>query len=261
MHVVEEMISLSSLIKSQFTNKKDNDKQPIAVQTIAELLNEKYKTNVEPEISQQASYLLQTSKKEAEQIIQSALAEKSKIAEQIVQERNAWIQEKEQLFEQVKLEGYAEGLELGRQEAWKQYQANIEESQRIINLAKKDYDEKVQSSEETILALSIKLAEKVISTKLLESRENFLPLVKQALNEVKEYENIKIYVHPTSYELLLSQKDELNLLVTNDTDISIYANAELEVNDCFIESAFGRIDISVDTQLQQLKKQLTELLS
>jgi flagellar assembly protein FliH len=260
LHVVEEMISLSSLIKSQFTNKRENDKQPIAVQAISELLKEKYKENVDPEMSQQASYLLQTSKNEAEQIIKTALAEKSRIAEQIEQERNAWIREREQLFEQVRLEGYAEGLELGRQEALKQYQANIEEAQRIIDLANKDYDEKVQSSEETILALSIKLAEKVISTKLLESRENFLPLVKQALNEVKEYENIKIHVHPTSYELLLSQKEELNLLVTNDTDISIYANAELEVNACFIESAFGRIDVSVDTQLQQLKKQLIELL-
>jgi flagellar assembly protein FliH len=42
--------------------------------------------------------------------------------------------------------------------------------------------------------------------------------------------------------------------------MNIYANAELNVNDCFIESAFGRIDISIDTQLQQLKKQLLQLL-
>jgi flagellar assembly protein FliH len=48
--------------------------------------------------------------------------------------------------------------------------------------------------------------------------------------------------------------------MTNDTDISIYASAELNVDDCYIESAFGRIDVSIDTQLKQLKNQLLQLL-
>jgi flagellar assembly protein FliH len=48
--------------------------------------------------------------------------------------------------------------------------------------------------------------------------------------------------------------------MTTDTDVSIYANAELNADDCYIESAFGRIDISIDTQLQQLKNQLLQLL-
>jgi flagellar assembly protein FliH len=254
------MILLSRLIKSQYTYKNDNDKQPIAVQALQELLNEKYKNSNEPEISQQTSYIIQTAKEEAEKLIQSALAEKTGIVQQIDYERSAWEQERVQLFEQARQEGYAEGLELGRQEALRQYQAHIEESERIVDLAKKDYDETVQSAENTILALSIKLAEKVIGSKLHESPEIFLPLVKLGLNEVKEYENIKIHVHPSFYQLLLSQKDELQSLVTNNTDMNIYANAELNVNDCFIESAFGRIDISIDTQLQQLKKQLLQLL-
>ncbi|MGM0873666.1 MAG: flagellar assembly protein FliH [Bacillota bacterium] len=251
---------MSKLIKSQYTFKNDNDIQPIAVQAIKVLLNEKYKNSNEQELSKETSYIIQTAKEEAEQMIQSALTEKTAIAQQIDYERAAWEQEREQLFEQARQEGYAEGLELGRQEALRQYQAYIEESQRIVDLAKKDYDETVQSAEDAILSLSIKLAEKVIGSKLHESAENFLPLVKLGLNEVKEYENLKIHVHPSFYEFLLSQKDELQSLVTNDKNMNIYANAELNVNDCYIESAFGRIDIGIDTQLQQLKKQLLQLL-
>jgi flagellar assembly protein FliH len=254
------MILLSRLIKSQYTNKNDNVKQPIAVQTIQVLLKENYKNSQDPIASEQAAYIIQTAKAEADQIIQAALTDKKEILLHIDHERGAWEQERERLFEQVRQEGYAEGLELGRQEALRQYQSHIVESQRIVDLAMKDYNETIQSAEDAILSLSIKLAGKIIAAELNESPERFLPFVKQGLNEVKEYENIKIHVHPSYYELLLSQKDEIKSLVTNDTDINIYANAELNANDCYIESAFGRIDISVDTQLQQLKKQLLQLL-
>ncbi|WP_338786618.1 flagellar assembly protein FliH [Metabacillus sp. FJAT-53654] len=250
---------MSRLIKVQYY-KNDNDKQPIAVQGLEVLLNEKYKHINDPETDMHASYIIQTAKEEAEQLIQSAQAEKTRLQQQIENDRRAWEQEHEQLYEQVRQEGYAEGLELGRQEALRQYQGYIEDSQRIVDMAKKDYDETIQSAEDTILSLSIKLAEKIIAAKLAESPDKFLPLIQQGLNEVKEYENIKIHVHPSYYELLLSHKDELKLLVTNDTDISIYASAELNVDDCYIESAFGRIDVSIDTQLKQLKNQLLQLL-
>ena len=254
------MILLSKLIKSQNTIKDDNEKQPIAVQAIQELLKDKYKDIDEPAITIKTSHMIQTAKEEAEKIRQSVLADKTRILQQIEDEQKTWEQEKEQLYEQVRQEGYAEGLELGRQEALKQYQTNIEESQRIIDLAKKDYDETIQQSENTILLLATKIASKIIATKLDESSEDFLSVVMGGLAEVKEYENIKIHVHPSHYDFLLSQKDELKLLLTNEMDISIYANVELESDGCFIDSAYGRLDISIDTQLKQLKDQLMQLI-
>ncbi len=252
------MILLSRLIKSQFTNHHD-DKKTIAVQQLQLFMQDKV-TQDDPELLKESSYIIQTARVEAEKIIQSAHEESSRIKQQIDGERNEWHQEREQLVEQAMQEGHAEGLELGRQEALRQYHAHIEESKRMIDMAKHDYDEVIQSAENTILELSIKVAEKIISSKLVDSQENFLPLVKKGLLEVKEYENIKIHVHPCYYELVLSQKDELKTLVTNDTDLYVYANAELNEQDCFIESAFGRIDLSIDTQLEQLKKQLLDLL-
>jgi len=253
------MILLSRLIKSQYTNHQ-KEKEKIVVQTIKTLLQEKMNEN-DPELVMKSSLIIQSAKDEADKIIQKAMEDSSIIQQQLEFEKNNWEQERDHFIEQARQEGYAEGLELGRQEALRQYQSTIEESNRIIDLAKNDYDEKIQSSENAILELSIKIAEKIISTKLTESPDHFLPLIKKGLSEVKEYEHIKIHVHPLFYELVLSQKDELRTLVTNDTDFNIYANAELNEHDCFIESAFGRIDISIDTQLEQLKKHLIDLLA
>ncbi|WP_226528284.1 flagellar assembly protein FliH [Metabacillus niabensis] len=249
---------MSRLIKSQYTNHHEERKK-IAVQTIHTLLQDKLNEN-NPEILKEASFIIQSAKNDADQMIQKAMEESSIIQQQIQFEKSNWDQEHEQLIEQAKQEGYAEGLELGRQEALRQYQSTIEESNQIIELSKRDYDEKIQSAENAILELSIKIAEKIIAAKLFESPNHFLPLVKKGLNEVKEYEHIKIHVHPLYYEFVLSQKDELRTLVTNDTDFYIYANAELNEHDCFIESAFGRIDVSIDTQLEQLKRKLLDLL-
>ncbi|MGQ4664619.1 flagellar assembly protein FliH [Metabacillus halosaccharovorans] len=249
---------MSRLIKSQYTNHHEGGKK-IAVQTISTLLQDKLNEN-NPEILKEASFIIQSAKNDADQMIQKAMEESSIIQQQIQFEKSNWDQEHEQLIEQAKQEGYAEGLELGRQEALRQYQSTIEESNHVIDLSKRDYDEKIQSAENAILELSIKIAEKIIAVKLSESPNHFLPLVKKGLNEVKEYEHIKIHVHPLYYEFVLSQKDELRTLVTNDTDFNIYANAELNEHDCFIESAFGQIDVSIDTQLEQLKKQLMDLL-
>lgn len=252
------MILLSRLIKSQYTNHHEEGKK-IAVQTIRALLQDKQKEN-DPELVSQSSFIIQSAKNEAEQMINAAMEESSIIHQQIQFEKNNWEQEREHLIEQARQEGYAEGLELGRQEALRKYESTIEEANRIIELAKCDYDEKIQSAENAILELSVKIAEKIIVAKLTESPDHLLPLVKKGLNEVKEYEHIKIHVHPHFYELVLNQKDELRTFLTNDTDFNIYANAEINEHDCFIESAFGRIDLSIDTQLEQLKKQLIDLL-
>ncbi|TXC91960.1 flagellar assembly protein FliH [Metabacillus litoralis] len=254
------MILLSRLIKSHFTRNTQDGRQ-ISVQTLQDILSDKYKDVHDPEVSLQTSLIIQSANEEANRILKEAIEEKTRIMEQISHEKSSWEVEREQIYELTRQEGYAEGIELGRQESLKQYESIIFESQRIVDLAKSEYDEKIQMSENEILSLAIKVAEKVLNSTLVNDPESFLPIVKKALLEVKDYENIKIHIHPAYYEFVISRKNEIQALVTNSTDINIYANAELNETDCFIESAYGRIDISIDTQLDQLKKQLIEFLN
>lgn len=254
------MILLSRLIKSHFTRNNQDGRQ-ISVQTLQDILSDKYKEVQDPEITLQSSLIIQTANDEAKRLVQEAVEEKTRIMEQLTLEKSSWEEEREQIFEMARQEGYSEGIELGRQESLRQYESIITESQKIVDIAKLNYDEKIQLAENEILNLSIKVAENILNSTLNNTPESFLPIVKKALLEVKDYENIKIHVHPAFYEFVLAQKNELQSLVTNSTDINVYANAELDENDCFIESAYGRIDISIDTQLEQLKKQLTEFLN
>ncbi|APH05259.1 flagellar assembly protein FliH [Bacillus weihaiensis] len=253
------MILLSKLIKSQYA-RENKEKTPISIINIQEILNDRLKEKIDPEIQKQSTFLIDQAKIEADAILQEAHAQKDKILREIESHQLAWVNERQQQVEEARQEGYAEGVELGRQHAISQYEGLIQETQRIIELSKEDYQERIQSAENEILLLSTRIAEKILQVTLEENKENFLPFIKKGLNEVKEYEHIKIHVNPSYYEYLLSRKEELQVLMTNQKDIYIYPNAELSEHGCMIESEFGRIDVSIDTQLEQLKKQLLDLV-
>lgn len=252
------MILLSRLIKSIFTN--EQEKKEIKIKTLHVFNHDGENEEINEGISYRATEFIESAKMEAEQILQSAREKQDELMKQLEHERSLWIEERALLVEEAKREGYVEGREIGRNEALAEYEDIISHSRSIVDRSQKDYIEKIESAEETILQLSLKVAEKVMATKLTENPHDFLHIVKQVLKEVKEYENIKIHVHPTKYELVLNQKNELMSILTNETDLFIYANEEAEENSCYIESPYGRIDASIDTQLVELKQQLIELL-
>ena len=74
-----------------------------------------------------------------------------------------------------------------------------------------------------ILELAIKVAEKIIETKIEEQSKTFLPIVKRQLKKQKIIAEIQLHVHPVHYEDLLEQKEELRRpIFTKDTDLFIY---------------------------------------
>jgi flagellar assembly protein FliH len=67
-------------------------------------------------------------------------------------------------------------------------------------------------------------------------------------------------VNPSRYSFLLSRKDELIALFPREVDFYIYPDEDLLEEACLIESANGRIDASVDSQLDEIKNKLIDLL-
>lgn len=251
------MILLSNVIKAPFTKTDPNNKKMIEVknyflkQTDAPVPNDE-RENVQKMI-EQAKREAQLIQKEAEQYYHS-------VKQQILQEQEHWQMEKQQLIAAAQQEGYEAGFAQGKEEALHRYQELINEAKRIVETANGQFYEQIEAANETILLIGLKVAERILGEKLAENGEHFLSLVKRAMKEVREQSEVKIYVHPLYYEMLVQQKDELKAVFNQPTDIFIYPDEQLQENGCMIETPFGRIDASVDTQLQQIKQQLLERL-
>jgi flagellar assembly protein FliH len=255
------MISLSRVIKSSFANTTLEEKRVIGIQNLrlSRDDSEEYEVDM-TNLHVEAEAIIQEAKHKAEQILAKAQLELENTQAEIHNQKLHWESEKQHLYSLAKEEGRALGLEEGRHEGLEQYKSLIAEARDIIHLSKIEHTSLIESSEETILKLGVRVAEKIVNKQLAENQEEFLMIVKRAIKEVSEYTQIQIHVHPRYFELLLNQKEELKNLFNKETDISIFPNEELSETGCMIESSFGRIDASVDSQLIEIKNKLLSLL-
>ncbi|WP_051353105.1 flagellar assembly protein FliH [Thalassobacillus devorans] len=194
--------------------------------------------------------------KEAELETEKKLKEAEKIIEQ---QRLAWEQEKVDLTESARKEGFNAGHREGRQLAYQEAEIHINQSRQVVDQAREDYRQIIESSETAILEIALRIAEKIMKHQLTEKPEKFLPIVKEVIAEVQDQPEIVISVHPDQYALVLAQKDELEVLTSGKTILTIYPYAELEPFSCKVESPFGSIDASIDSQLSELRKQLLQI--
>lgn len=262
MPAVGEMISLSRVIKSHFTKADREEQKVIRLQTLSLLQGNDDKGFITEydRTHQDAQVIIEEAKQNAEKINLDAKEQFDQIQQQIKDEKQAWVQEKQKLFAAAQQDGYEAGFNNGLQVGSEQYKQAIQEANHIISKAKEEYAEHIQSSEETILKLGMKVAEQILQIQLSENDDRFLELVKKAVREVREYSNIQIHVHPNYYEVVVKQKAELISLFNKEIDIYICPNEELEETSCIIESSFGRIDASVDSQLTVIREKLLEFL-
>lgn len=252
------MISLSRLIKSQWATQNSEDKKVISIRVLETLTRNLDEDDVEVEVNPKE--MLEQARSEADSILQDARLQADHLRNDLEQERLYWEQQKIEIAEAAKSEGFTQGLEEGRQQGYTECLDLINFSKTVVDSSKQDYLNKIESAEKTILHLGVKVAEKIIGLKLEEDEETFLAVVKRALKEAREYREIRLHVDPKYYDLLLSQKEELLAIFPLETDLYIYPDDEIQENGCMIESANGRIDASIDSQLQELKQKLLELL-
>lgn len=255
------MILLSRLIKHSFSyepaeiNKKRIELKPIYFKDRDQ--DDEHEISLE----QQSQELLQVAQLKAEQMIQQAENEAAKLMEEINTQKNQWLIEKDELKKAAYEEGLQQGLEDGRKMGHAEYVQLIDEAKHVVATSKEAFNDHLESAEHVILALAIESAEKIIQAILQEDEKKFLPLVKSAVKEAKEFKEIHVHVHPSKYEMIIADKDEIEAILPTHVQCYIYPNEELEQFGCRIESDYGRIDASIGSQLIELKKQLSNLLN
>lgn len=202
---------------------------------------------------EQAKQQLHSVEKQREKLI-------SELHEEIGREKEEWEKLKQEEMERIQKEGYESGFQAGKQESLAQYSHLIDEANALTERATDEYYEKIKQYESTVIQLAMQVSEKILNDKLLDEPKSFVPIVKAAIQDLKENYSYSIYLHPDNYDIVLNQKEELYELVDEKSTISLYIDNEIDVNSCLIEHSSGRIDASVDTQLKEIKRALTQLM-
>ncbi|PRP54850.1 flagellar assembly protein FliH [Bacillus halotolerans] len=244
---------MSNIIKQESSFSPQQERRKLSLQEVRIDHLHLLQTEENPEA------LMARIKEEADRISEQANSQREDIRRQIEQEKNDWAAEKQQLIEEAKTEGFEQGVALGRAEALQQYAELINQANSITEMSRKAVEDKLEDASGEIVELAVALAKKVWQQKS-DDKEAFILLVKQVVNEVKEYDDISIYVDPYYYETVFQHKDEIQQLLYKECRLGLYADEKAEKGSCYIETPFGRVDASIDTQLMQLKHKLLTAL-
>ncbi|MFD2044101.1 flagellar assembly protein FliH [Ornithinibacillus salinisoli] len=179
---------------------------------------------------------------------------------QIENEKQNWENEKQKHMELAKQKGYEVGFSQGKEEGLEEFKSLIAQANEIIQSATSDYHATIEKSEDAIVEIAVDVAEKILKKQLHDNPETFLPIVTDAIKSLKDKSLISIYLHPKNYEHVLHQKNELKRIIDSKADLTIQVDDTASEESCVIEHPFGKIDASIDTQLNQIRNVLYEVV-
>ncbi len=256
------MILLSRIIKSEWIGQARSAAQTIKIKPLsAEKTDESGEAlTVIPDLTH-LKQMERQAKQEAADIIQEAQRRAKAIAADMEQKRIHWEEtEKKKLEEEAREIGYMDGMEMGRQRGYEEASEQLALARQTVEAARHDAKEYVESSDQVILELAMTVAEKILMSRIEESHDMFMPLVKQAVKEARDAKEVQLRIHPVQYEMVLKHKEELQHLFSGETSFYILPDEELQETGCAIEYAGGRVEAGIDSQLQEMKRKLEDLL-
>ncbi|SES75062.1 flagellar assembly protein FliH [Oceanobacillus limi] len=241
---------------SHYQSKKLIEIKPIKIE---KEINENQETVLLDSIHEKENKLTEL-RNEVEKLTKQKEATLLETKQQIENEKKNWEDEKQQLVEVAKEEGYQIGFNQGKEEGYNECSNLLEQANSILQSARNDYHATIEKSDDSIIELAIHVAEKIMKQQINDHPESFVPIVKEAIHSLKDKSLITIYLHPSNHEYVLQQKKELQHIVEKQAELSILVDESAKEGTCIIEHPFGKVDASIDTQLTQLRDVLFEVI-
>ncbi|WP_175988983.1 flagellar assembly protein FliH [Bacillus sp. Marseille-Q1617] len=254
---------MSRIIKSSMAQTREKKEKVIELKEILSsrsVVTHEDVTKQQPLQNIEIEKLISDAKGKAERILEEASEERNRILNQIQQEKDNWVKEREQYIQEAYNAGFQQGEEEGMKKGYQDYTLRLKEAEDIVESNKQQYYSYLENAEKVIVSLAIASAEKIIGQKMNDDPETFLSIIKRGLKEVRELPEVQIHCHPSKHPLLMENKEEIEVIFPANVQCFIYANDDLDPKQSYIETNQGRIIVSIDSQLKELKLRLLDIL-
>ena len=203
---------------------------------------------------------LEDAEEQAQEILRRAQAEAEALKEQLKAE---WEQRMKAAEEDGFKKGYEDGIRAGRQDAEKETDelvkerlAGFEQDARNaiaqISLAK---EESLKRYQDELLDCALAVAEKVICVSLHTSGEVMKRMILSAAKNLKKSEWAKVYIDRFDYTMMMEgDADALNWLSELSDSIKFVVMDREGEGTCIIETPSEIVDISVNTQMENIRE-------
>jgi flagellar biosynthesis/type III secretory pathway protein FliH len=173
---------------------------------------------------------------EAMRILEGAQAEAAEVRASV-----------QQAIEDARQAGYAEGYEKGAAE-WAE----------AIRVARASVVAAIEAAKPEIVRMALRVAEKVLRRRLEADPEAVVPMVDEALRSLSAQQQTRVVLRAHPADLAVLERRRQRWLERNPglSSLQVVADETLSRGGCRIESEFGMVDATIDTQLQVIERHL-----
>ena len=159
---------------------------------------------------------------------------------------------KKEAAEEAKSEGYEEGKALAEKEYFDRL-SELDEKEKALE---DEYEALANELEGKIVDAVTGIYKKVFGDNFYNNREVILTLISKALFHVGNEDGIIIHVSPADYELVDESRERLFEGENYGKEPEIKVEERLSHGQIKVETAYGLIDCSLDTELKELSRTL-----
>lgn len=170
------------------------------------------------------------------------------------------LHELEQQAREREQEAYQSGLSAGRAQGAEEAAVRLEPVLERMSRAVEEIIEQRRrfrrEAEEDVVRLAVGIGRRVLHRELSLDPEALLGVVKAALKKIEGREVNRLRVHPADAEMVRKHFERAE----RGERIEVQPDASLERGAVLFDTVRGSLDASVDTQLQEIQRGLTDLI-
>ena len=260
------MICLSKVIKS--ANVSIGSRfwvEPFAVSATA-LQDEENNTKDIEKRSAASEYerLIQQAQKQAEEIMIQGYEAVEKLKQAMTEDMTKQcLLEKNKAYDEGMRQGYEDGYAQGYEKAAIDCrQENLEVAEQL-NHCFSEFEAKkqalIEENIDNLKYLALDIATKVIYDTVTLDPDCFLPMIKTALEGMRDYKWVEIYIssEEKAFGVALDSK-VADMLPQHSNYVRVKQKDDLPKGSCIIQTDVGVVDASLHTQLEQVKNALED---
>lgn len=150
---------------------------------------------------------------------------------------------------------YEETLQRGYQEG---YEKGMAEWLRAIEQVHAGFMGVIERAKPQIVRLALRVAEKILRQRLDLTPEAVVPMIDEALRSLRAQQNMRVIlrVHPDDRSILEPHRQRWMERLPWLGSLDIVVDEELPRGGCRIETDFGTVDASIETQIRVIERHL-----
>ncbi|MDB5101503.1 MAG: fliH [Cyanobacteria bacterium RYN_339] len=173
-------------------------------------------------------------------------------------------EEREQVLEAARREGFgvglAEGRDAGQQMVVDEHAAALATLHNATELAAAERALWFEKQEKDLVKLAILIAQKILLMELATSRDSIVEMAQAAIKHVTDKTHVRVRIHPGDLPRLNAARQQLMLAVDNLTSLELVGDPEVGVGGCMIDTRTGMVDARLATQLAEVAAALLDIV-